>query len=248
MRTARLPIVRVSMAASRCLYWGWVYLSHDAYPPPPPGLGEEVGVPISWYIPTPGIPTLPLPLAYPPLPPPWCYLPPGMPTFPQVWGKGGHTYPMMHTPWHTHPPPLRYLLPPSGIPTPSLPLWYLPPAILPIPGDTHPPLRTPFHKGPGTRDTQPPPWEGTWDQVYLPPPVNRHTPVKTLPSHNYYSGRSIEDCVLSFWLQIKWAKNYGSDIRLSFINSINICPGKELAKLTWGSVFIFATRIWNKIK
>ena len=32
------------------------------------------------------------------------------------------------------------------------------------------------------------PLDCTWDQGY-PPPVNRQTPVKTLPSHNYCCGR-----------------------------------------------------------
>ena len=166
--------------------------------PPSPRSGKRVGIPIPRYIP-PGIPTLPLwdtcslPLANPLLPPHDATFSLACPPSPMSGERVG-----IPIPWYIQP----------GIPTLllwdtcSLPLWYLPPAI-PLPRDTHPPLRTPFHKGLGTRDTHPPPSEGTWDQVYLPPPVNRHTPVKILPSHNYYSGRSIEDCVLSFWLQIK---------------------------------------------
>ena len=42
-------------------------------------------------------------------------------------------------------------------------------------------------KGPGTRDTHPP---GKDMELEIPtPPVNRQTPVKTLPSHNFICGR-----------------------------------------------------------
>ena len=71
-----------------------------------------------------------------------------------------------------------------GIPTPS-----------PHPGIPYP------WKGPGTRNTLPLPPEGTWYQGYptpredlvpgipnTPPPGNRQTPVKTLPSLNFIGG------------------------------------------------------------
>ena len=64
------------------------------------------------------------------------------------------------------PTPLGYLLP-TGIP--AFP-GYLPSLI------TYP------------WDIKPLP-EGTWDQRYLPLPVDRHTPVETLPSRNYHCGR-----------------------------------------------------------
>ena len=71
-----------------------------------------------------------------------------------------------------------------GIPTPDtyFPPGYLPPAPQNGPGtrDTTP------QKGLGTRDTYLP-LEGSWDQRYL-RPVDRHMPVKTLPSHNYCCG------------------------------------------------------------
>ena len=62
---------------------------------------------------------------------------------------------------------------------------YVPTPPLDLPTPTGLSTHTHTHKGPGTRDT-PQKGRGTRD---IPPPVNRHTPVKTLLSRNFVCGR-----------------------------------------------------------